>query len=72
MPAKYKLADKSYAEWLLKLQDKNFETISPSIKQNIVLEIDGHSTGNNQVIYLKASIKLIISSSTKSVSVSIG
>ena len=36
VPAKYKLADKSYAEWLLKLQDKNFETISPSIKQNIL------------------------------------
>ena len=35
-PAKYALADKSYAEWLLKLQLKNFETTSPAIKQNIL------------------------------------
>jgi hypothetical protein len=35
-PAEYELADKSYAEWLLKLQDKNFETTSPAIKQNIL------------------------------------
>ena len=35
-PAKYALADKSYAEWLLKLQLKNFETTSSAIKQNIL------------------------------------
>jgi hypothetical protein len=35
-PAEYELADKSYAEWLLKLQNKNFETTSPAIKQNIL------------------------------------
>ena len=35
-PAEYRLADKSYAEWLLKLLDKNFETTSPAIKQNIL------------------------------------
>ena len=35
-PAQYGLADKSYAEWLLKLLDKNFETTSPAIKQNIL------------------------------------
>jgi hypothetical protein len=35
-PTEYELADKSYAEWLLKLQDKNFETTSPAIKQNIL------------------------------------
>ncbi|HMG67682.1 MAG TPA: zinc dependent phospholipase C family protein [Chitinophagaceae bacterium] len=32
---KYELADKSYAGWLLKLQHKNFTTLSVSIKQNI-------------------------------------
>jgi hypothetical protein len=35
-PAEYGLTDKTYAQWLLKLQDKNFETISPLIKQNIL------------------------------------
>jgi hypothetical protein len=35
-PAEYKLADNSYAEWLLKLQDKNFETVSYATKQNIL------------------------------------
>lgn len=32
---KYELTDKSYAGWLLKLQHKNFTTLSVSIKQNI-------------------------------------
>jgi hypothetical protein len=36
IPAQYALADKSYAGWLLKLRAKNFETISPAIKQNIL------------------------------------
>jgi hypothetical protein len=36
VPAEYGLADKSYAEWLLKLQRKNFETTTPAIKENIL------------------------------------
>ena len=35
-PTEYGLADKSYGEWVTKLQDKNFETVSPAIKQNIL------------------------------------
>ncbi|MFI5186210.1 MAG: zinc dependent phospholipase C family protein [Chitinophagales bacterium] len=35
-PAEYELTDKSYAEWLLKLQHKNFETATFAIKQNIL------------------------------------
>ena len=36
VPGEYGLADKSCAEWLLKLRDKNFYTVSSAIKQNIL------------------------------------
>jgi hypothetical protein len=45
VPTEYDLADKSYGEWLLKLQDKNFETISPAIKQNILNFYDDSKAG---------------------------
>jgi hypothetical protein len=36
VPGEYRLTDKSYEEWLLKLQNKNFETTSDAAKQNIL------------------------------------
>lgn len=35
-PTEYRLADKTYSEWLLKLREKNFKLIVPAIKQNIL------------------------------------
>lgn len=32
----YALADKTYGDWLLKLKEKNFEAITPDLKQNIL------------------------------------
>lgn len=32
----YKLADEAYADWLLKLQEKNYATVSPVIRTNII------------------------------------
>jgi len=32
----YVLADKSYSDWVIKLKEKNFETIDPSMKKNIL------------------------------------
>lgn len=45
VPTEYDLADKSYGEWFLKLQDKNFQTISPAIKQNILNFYDDNKAG---------------------------
>jgi len=43
MPGEYKLCDGTYNSFLLKLRDKNFETLSSSLKQNI-LDFYGHHT----------------------------
>lgn len=37
MQGEYVLADRSYNDLLLKLQAKNFETLTPSLQQNIIL-----------------------------------
>jgi len=36
MRGEYSLADKSYADWLIKLKEKKFETISSSMKKDIL------------------------------------
>lgn len=32
----YTLADKTYCDWLLKLKEKNFQTVTPSLKQSML------------------------------------
>jgi hypothetical protein len=36
MRGEYRLADKTYSDWVIKLKEKNFETISSSMKRNIL------------------------------------
>ena len=36
MQGEYSLADKTYSDWVIKLKEKNFETISSSMKRNIL------------------------------------
>jgi hypothetical protein len=36
MQGEYSLADKTYSDWVIKLKEKNFETISSSMKMNIL------------------------------------
>jgi hypothetical protein len=31
----YRLADIAYSDWVIKLKEKNFETVSPMIRENI-------------------------------------
>ena len=39
----YSLTDKTYLDWLLKLKDKNFETVNPDMKKNILNFYSGHN-----------------------------
>ena len=36
MQGEYSLADKAYSDWVIKLKEKNFETITSSMKRNIL------------------------------------
>jgi hypothetical protein len=36
MQGEYTLADKTYSDWVIKLKEKNFETVTSSIKKNIL------------------------------------
>ena len=36
MQGEYSLADKAYSDWVIKLKEKNFETVTSSIKRNIL------------------------------------
>ena len=36
MQGEYSLADKTYSDWVIKLKEKKFETIDPSMKNNIL------------------------------------
>jgi len=36
MQGEYSLADKTYSDWVIKLKEKNFETISSAMKRNIL------------------------------------
>ena len=36
MQGEYSLADKTYSDWVIKLKEKNFATISSSMKRNIL------------------------------------
>jgi hypothetical protein len=47
----YILADKTYSDWVIKLKEKNFETIDPSMKKNILgfyKSYHGSGTGDEQ------------------------
>ena len=47
----YVLADKTYSDWVIKLKEKNFETIDPSMKKNILgfyKNYHGSSVGDEQ------------------------
>jgi hypothetical protein len=32
----YRLADLAYSDWVIRLKEKNFETVTPSLKENIL------------------------------------
>jgi hypothetical protein len=36
MQYEYRLADRTYSDWVIKLKEKNFETVTPSVKENIL------------------------------------
>jgi hypothetical protein len=36
MQGEYSLADKTYSDWVIRLKEKNFETVSSSMKRNIL------------------------------------
>src|SRR6185369_1425320 len=36
MQYEYRLADRTYSDWVIKLKENNFETITPSIKEDIL------------------------------------
>ncbi len=42
MQGEYSLADKTYSDWVIKLKEKNFETVSASIKTNILVFYKNH------------------------------
>jgi len=44
MQGEYSLADKTYSDWLIKLKEKNFATITSSMKKNILAFYKNHST----------------------------
>jgi len=46
MQGEYDLADKTYSDWVIKLKEKNFETISSSMKKNILAFYKNHSSSN--------------------------
>jgi len=44
MQGEYSLADKTYSDWLIKLKEKNFATITSSMKKNILAFYKNHSS----------------------------
>jgi hypothetical protein len=36
MQYEYRLADKTYSDWVLKLKEKNFDTVTQPLKENII------------------------------------
>lgn len=40
----YRLADIAYSDWVIKLKEKNFETVTPLLKEDILLFYKNHST----------------------------
>jgi Zinc dependent phospholipase C len=46
MQGEYSLADKTYADWLMKLKEKKFETISSSMKRNILAFYKNYPASN--------------------------
>lgn len=46
MQGEYRLADKTYSDWVMKLKEKNFETVTSSIKRNILAFYKNYPTSN--------------------------
>lgn len=44
MQHEYRLADRSYSDWVIKLKEKNFETVTPAVKENILAFYKNYST----------------------------
>jgi len=46
MQGEYSLADKTYSDWLIKLKEKNFETVTSPIKRNILAFYQNYPASN--------------------------
>ena len=58
MQGEYSLADKTYSDWVIKLKDKKFETVTSSIKKNILAFYKNYPDPNNEEQWQQTSAAL--------------